>query len=51
MASALEHAAGRALALDPGFDLVSALVRLFGDGLVINVRAAANSHSNSWRQS
>ncbi|RWG00444.1 DNA-binding domain-containing protein [Mesorhizobium sp.] len=47
----LEHAAGRALALDPGFDLVSALVRLFGDGLVTNVRAVANSHSNSWRQS
>ena len=47
----LEHAAGRALALDPGFDLVSALVRLFGDGLVTNVRAAATAHSNSWRQS
>jgi hypothetical protein len=26
-------------------------VCLFGDGLVINVRAAANSHSNSWRLS
>jgi len=47
----LEHATGRALALDPAFDLVSALVRLFGNGLVTNVRAAANSHSNSWRQS
>jgi hypothetical protein len=47
----LEQAAGRALALDPGFDLVSALVRLFGDGLVTNVRAAATAHSNSWRQS
>ncbi|MBZ9764763.1 putative DNA-binding domain-containing protein [Mesorhizobium sp. CA8] len=47
----LEHAADRALALDPGFDLVSALVRLFGDGLVTAMRAAANSHSNSWRQS
>jgi len=47
----LEHATGRALALDPGFDLVSALVRLFGDGLVTDVRAATTSHSNSWRQS
>ncbi|CDX11756.1 conserved hypothetical protein [Mesorhizobium plurifarium] len=47
----LEHAAGRALALEPGFDLVSALVRLFGDGLVTAERAGASSHSNAWRQS
>ncbi|TPN85698.1 DUF2063 domain-containing protein [Mesorhizobium sp. CU2] len=47
----LEHAAGRALALDPAFDLVSALVRLFGDGLVADVRNIANSPKNSWRQS
>ncbi|MBZ9862958.1 DNA-binding domain-containing protein [Mesorhizobium sp. CA12] len=47
----LEHATGRALALDPAFDLVSALMRLFGDGLVTNMRVAANSLSNTWRQS
>ncbi|WP_292277289.1 hypothetical protein [Mesorhizobium sp.] len=42
----LEHATGRALALDPAFDLVSALVRLFRDRLVTDVRVAANSPSN-----
>ncbi|MGC5838889.1 MULTISPECIES: DNA-binding domain-containing protein [unclassified Mesorhizobium] len=42
----LEHATGRALALDPAFDLVSALVRLFRDRLVTDVRIAANSPSN-----
>ena len=42
----LEHATGRALALDPAFDLVSALVRLFRDRLVTNVRVAADSPSN-----
>lgn len=38
----LEQAIARALALDPVFDLVSALVRLFGDGLVTKVRAPAH---------
>ncbi|TIV65177.1 MAG: DUF2063 domain-containing protein, partial [Mesorhizobium sp.] len=42
----LEHATGRALALDPAFDLVSALVRLFRDRLVTDVRVASNSPSN-----
>ena len=42
----LEHATGRALALDPAFDLVSALMRLFGDGLVTNLRITAHSLSN-----
>ncbi|MER8976755.1 MULTISPECIES: DNA-binding domain-containing protein [unclassified Mesorhizobium] len=37
----LEQAIARALALDPAFDLVSALVRLFGDGLVTGVRIPA----------
>lgn len=44
----LEHAITRSLALDPAFDLVSALVRLFGDGLVTEVRIP--SLSTSWRQ-
>ena len=42
----LEHATSRALALDPSFDLVSALVRLFGDGLVTDVRIPTHSLSN-----
>ncbi|RWB55319.1 DNA-binding domain-containing protein [Mesorhizobium sp.] len=42
----LGHATGRALALDPAFDLVSALVRLFRDRLVTDVRVASNSPSN-----
>ena len=42
----LEHATSRALALDPAFDLVSALVRLFGDGLVTDVRITRHPHSN-----
>ncbi|OBQ75578.1 DUF2063 domain-containing protein [Mesorhizobium loti] len=42
----LEHATTRALALDPAFNLVSALVRLFGDGLVTNLRIAAHPLSN-----
>jgi hypothetical protein len=47
----LEHATSRAVALDPAFDLVSALVRLFGDGLVTNLRIAAHPFSNGWRLS
>jgi hypothetical protein len=42
----LEHAISRALALDPAFDLVSALVRLFGDRLVTNVRIPTHPLSN-----
>ena len=42
----LEHATGRALALDPTFDLVSALMRLFGAGLVTNLRIALHPLSN-----
>jgi hypothetical protein len=42
----LEHATGRALALDPSFDLVSALVWLFGDGLVTDVRIPTHPLSN-----
>lgn len=42
----LEHATSRALALDPAFDLVSALVCLFGDGLVTDVRITRHPHSN-----
>jgi hypothetical protein len=42
----LEHATGRALALDPAFDLVSALVRLFNDGLVTDVRIPRHPLSN-----
>ncbi|RWB31323.1 MAG: DUF2063 domain-containing protein [Mesorhizobium sp.] len=42
----LEHATMRALALDPEFDLVSALVRLFGDGLVTDVRIPMHPLSN-----
>ncbi|TIS78513.1 MAG: DUF2063 domain-containing protein [Mesorhizobium sp.] len=42
----LEHATMRALALDPEFDLVSALVRLFGDGLVTDVRIPTHPLSN-----
>ncbi|TGQ38352.1 DUF2063 domain-containing protein [Mesorhizobium sp. M00.F.Ca.ET.216.01.1.1] len=38
----LEQAISRAVALDPMFDLVSALVRLFGDGLVTDVRVSAH---------
>ncbi|MDX8491053.1 DNA-binding domain-containing protein [Mesorhizobium sp. VK22B] len=39
----LEHAASRAHALEPNFDLVSALMRLFADGLVTNVRITVHS--------
>ncbi|BCG82066.1 DUF2063 domain-containing protein [Mesorhizobium sp. 113-3-3] len=42
----LEHATSRALALDPAFDLVAALMRLFDDGLVTNLRIAAHPRSN-----
>lgn len=42
----LEHATGRALALDPAFDLVSALVRLFRDRLVTEVRVPVHPLSN-----
>ncbi|SDA84476.1 DNA-binding domain-containing protein [Mesorhizobium qingshengii] len=42
----LEHATGRALALDPAFDLLAALVRLFGDGLVTDVRIPRHPLSN-----
>ncbi|WP_192252702.1 HvfC/BufC N-terminal domain-containing protein [Mesorhizobium silamurunense] len=42
----LEHGASRALALEPNFDLVSALVRLFADGLVTNVRITVHNLSN-----
>ncbi|MDX8529108.1 DNA-binding domain-containing protein [Mesorhizobium sp. MSK_1335] len=42
----LEHALTRALALDLSFDLVSALVRLFGDGLVTDVRIPTFPLSN-----
>ncbi len=42
----LEQATSRALALDPSFDLVSALVCLFGDGLVTDVRIPTHPLSN-----
>ena len=38
----LEKAVARALTHDPMFDLVGALVRLFGDGLVTEVRTETN---------
>ncbi|WP_095080313.1 DNA-binding domain-containing protein [Mesorhizobium sophorae] len=42
----LEHGASRALALEPNFEPVRALVRLFADGLVTNVRITMHSLSN-----
>jgi hypothetical protein len=42
----LEHATSRALALDPAFDLVAALMRLFDDGLVTDVRIPIHPLSN-----